>query len=48
MTLAALRGALSDAVLLLAVVFLVPVAILVVGAPLAIVVRLIVEVVNRW
>jgi hypothetical protein len=39
---------LGDAGLLLVVVFMVPVAILVVGTPVALVARLIVEIAERW
>jgi hypothetical protein len=47
MTLTGLWRVLSDAALLLGLLLLVPVAILLVGAPLALAVRLVVEILER-
>jgi hypothetical protein len=41
-------GWLQEAVLLLLVVLAIPVAILLVGAPLAVVVQLLIEIARRW
>jgi hypothetical protein len=43
-----MRGALEDAGLLLLITFAFPLVILIMGAPLALIVRLLIEISRRW